>query len=233
MGDRCAAYPRGRVALRVSPMRRSLLPIALLGLLAFVPADEPPSGFERFLTKQSDLAKAFVRKKDWAGAIDAWRKVLEMDPASLAALTGVAEGVQATGNKDGELQARYELAEALNRAVSLGQADQKRALDATLARIAELDPQEGRTEALLVDYSNAQKELAKSYELSGFPASAIGAWGRRARLVLPGSPEYLEAATAIDQIKRTGRRGRSRLGCARGARGARSRRTGVVLRSLV
>lgn len=184
-------------------MRRSLVTIALLGLLAFMPAEDPPSGFERFLAKQSDLAKAFVRKKDWAGAVKAWRNVLEMDPASLAGLTGVADAVQAMGSRDGELQARYELADALSRAVALGQKDQQRALDSTLARIAELDPQEGRTEALLLDYSNAQKELAKSYEIAGFPASAITAWGRRARLVLVGSSEYLEAAKAIDEIKRT------------------------------
>src|SRR5215475_11804254 len=102
---------------------RRLVPIALLGLLAFTLADEPPSGFERFLSKQSDLAKAAGRKKDWAGAADAWRKVLELDPASLTALGGVADAVQAGGNKDGELQARYELADSLDRAVSLGQKD--------------------------------------------------------------------------------------------------------------
>src|SRR5262249_15149588 len=151
----------------------------------------------------SDLAKAAGRKKDWAGAADAWRKVLELDPASLTALGGVADAVQAGGNKDGELQARYELADALDRAVSLGQKDEQHAVDKAKARIAELDPQQGRTEELLVDFSGAQKDLAKSYELAGLPASAIEAWGRRARLVLPGSPDYLEAASAIDHIKRT------------------------------
>jgi tetratricopeptide (TPR) repeat protein len=184
-------------------MHRSLLPLALLGLLAFVPGDEPPSGFERFLTKQSDAAKAFGRKKDWAGAAEAWRRVLELDPVSIAALTGVADAVQAQGNKDLELQARYEQADALSRIVSAGQKDQQRALDKVLSRIAELDPQQGRTEALLVDYAAAQKDLAQTYEVAGLPASAILAWGRRARLVLPGSPAYVEAAQAIDRIKRT------------------------------
>jgi tetratricopeptide (TPR) repeat protein len=182
---------------------RRLAPVFLLGLLAFTLGDEPPSGFDRFVAKQSDAAKAFGRKKDWAGAAAAWRKVLELDPNSLTALAGVADAVAAGGNKDAELQARYELADALSRVVATGQKDQQRALDAALARIAVLDPEQGRTEALLVDYSNAQRELAKNYETAGLPASAIVAWGRRAKLVLPGSPDYVEAAQAIDHIKRT------------------------------
>ena len=41
------------------------------------------------------------------------------------------------------------------------------------------------------------------YEASGFPANAITAWGRRARLAAPGSVERNEAAAAIDRLRRT------------------------------
>jgi len=109
---------------------RRLAPMFLLGLLVFTLGDEPPSGFERFVAKQSDAAKACGRKKDWAGAAAAWRKVLELDPHSLTALSGVADAIAAGGNKDAELQARYELADALSRVVSTGQKDQQRTLDA-------------------------------------------------------------------------------------------------------
>lgn len=172
-----------------------------LALLA-LPGDES-SGFERYVQKQTDAAKAAVRRKDWDAARQAWEGLLELDPGSVAGLAGLADAAQAAGDVDGELLARTQLLDVLVDAVSLGQTEHAKALAATRERLAAIDPLAERMPELLQAWSDAQRQLALDYEAEGFPANAITCWGARQRLELPGSAGRAEAAENITRLLRS------------------------------
>ncbi len=183
---------------RVSPPRAAAcLVLALLCL----GGDEPSSGLQRFLQRQTESAKAAQRRKDWPAALAAWNAVLEMDPGSHAGLDGLADAARAAGDVDAEIQALTELSGVLQRSIALGRKELERRRAEVEARLAEIDPLRPRADELLAAYSEAQRQLALDYEAEGFPANAITAWGLRQRLELPASPGRVEAAAAIDRLR--------------------------------
>jgi tetratricopeptide (TPR) repeat protein len=179
------------------PRAAACLALALLCL----GGDEPSSGFQRFLERQTESAKAAQRRKDWPAALAAWNAVLELDPGSLAGLDGLAGAARAAGDADAEIQALTELSAVLQRSIALGRKELERRQAEVEERLAGIDPLRPRADELLAAYSEAQRQLALDYEAEGLPACAITAWGLRQRLELPGSPGRVEAASAIDRLR--------------------------------
>ena len=159
-------------------------------------------GRARSLQKQEDAAKVAVRRKDWAAATEAWITLLELDPRSLSGLAGLADAARGAGERDAEALARTELAEALRRAGSDADSRLARQAAENAERLAEIDPFAGRGPELTGAYAGAQLELARAYEQAGLPANAIVAWGRRMRLLSPGSAEVVEATAEITRLLR-------------------------------
>jgi tetratricopeptide (TPR) repeat protein len=186
--------------------RRSLGVLACVAGLALAaalpPADE--SGFKRFLAQQTEAAKVAQRKKDHDAAAAAWLAVLEMDPASLAALEGLAESARAKGDADAETFWRTELEAALVRAIAAGDKALEKNLAKHAPRLGELDPQHGRADALMAEYSAAQAALGEAYLADAFYANAQLAWQRRLSLCAPGSAEAALAREALARIAKEG-----------------------------
>ncbi len=165
-------------------------------------ADE--SGFKRFLVQQTEAAKAAQRRKDHDAAAAAWAAVLEMDPASLAAIEGLADTARAKGDVDAEVFWRTELEASVLRAVAGGDKAQEKNLARIAARLVELDPQHGLGDAHMEEYSAVQAALGEAYLAEGFYSNAQLAWQRRLSLCAPGSTQAAAARDALARIAKEG-----------------------------
>ncbi|MHC4844856.1 MAG: hypothetical protein ACYTCU_01705, partial [Planctomycetota bacterium] len=196
--------------------RRSLLaPLALVAVLPATaphpapPAPVPPpavapdgSGFARFLEKQTKAAQMAMRKKDHETANAAWLSVLELDPSSMVALTGLADIARSRDDADAEVFWRTELNDVLELAIAGGDRKSENALRKSAERLAQIDPFAGQAEELLAAYGAAQYALAEAYLADQMHANALVAMQRHVRLLPPGSVGAEEAQARIRNVLR-------------------------------
>jgi len=205
------APPAQRPALAPNALAPAVLaPVALAPPVLAPVAPVAPvaggeeSGFKRFLAQQTEAAKVAQRRKDHDAAARAWSEVLEMDPASLAALEGLADAAHGKGDADAESFWCTELEAGLRRTLAGGDKAQEKTLERIAARVAALDPLHGRADALMDEYSAEQAKLGEAYLADGFYGSAQLAWRRRLSLCAPGSTDAQVAREALARIGKEG-----------------------------
>lgn len=186
-----------------APRRAASALLVSMVLLALAPAMAPAGGgFSRFLAKQTKVAQAATRSKDYEAAHAAWLSVLELDSNSIVALIGLADVARIQDDLDAEVFWRTELNEALERAVAAGERSRENVLRKSAARLGTLDPLAGKAQEILGAYGAAQSALAEAYLGDEMHANALIALQRHLRLLPRASEGAAEAQARIRDVLR-------------------------------